>query len=408
MQYSHTYLCALIMLRKVYIQLSTLMFLHYFVAGAWLVTLGTYLLYTLEFTGTQVGLVYGAQAAAAVATPFLIGVAADRYLPAERLLGGLYISSGLILAGLAFVKVFSFFFPLLILTTLLFTPTFSLGNGLCFHNLNDTEKDFPKVRVWGTVGWIASGLLVGFLQIEYSHIPLLIAMGASLVLGVFCFFLPHTPPLGKKSRFSWRDALGLDTIQLLRKPAYAVVIACLAWLTISVSFYHTFTNPFLNEVGMTNAAGKMTLGQVVEIFVIMALPFLFRRFGVKWILFTGMVVWGLRYLFFSLGVEQPWQWMLYGGILLHGLAYSFTALSAQIWIDKQVPVTMRSSVQGFIALLTMGVGRTIGSWFAGWIVDIYTFADGSHNWTVIWAIPCGIAFSAALAFILLYRKPVKS
>ncbi len=388
---------------RLYIQLSSLQFLHFFVAGAWLVTVSTYLLYTLEFTGTEVGAVFSSQAFAAVVSPFFMGVFADRYLNSDRLLAVLYSLSGVVLLLLATVKVFFWFFILITLYNLLFLPTFSLISSLSFHHLTDIEKEYPGVRVWGTIGWVIAGLAVGFLEIEYANIPMYIAGGASVVLGGLCFFLPKTPPPAKRKVFRWVDALGLDTLKLLKQRSFAVMVLSLTLVTISVAFYHGFLNPFLNEIGVSNAAGKMTIGQIVEIGVIVLLPFFFSRLGIRKIIIVGMLVWGIRYLLFAFGNTDSLVWMFYLGIAVHGIGYSFTSLSAQIYFDKHVPVEMRSATQGFIALLTMGVGRLIGYFIAGIVVQMYEVALGVHEWFFVWLYPSIIAFVAAFVFWFFFK-----
>lgn len=385
------------------IQLSILFFGQYFVWGTWFVTLGTYLLQTLQFNGTEVGLVYGAMAIAASISPFFIGIIADQYLAVEKLLSGSYIIGGIVLGFNSMMQEFTWFYLLLLIYTILFVPAFSLSNAIAFHHLKNSQRDFPRVRVWGTIAWIVAGLIIGFLNIEDTVIPLRIAAASSILLGLYCLLLPNTPPKAKKKKFSFKDALGLNTLALLKERSFAVLMIGLLLIRIPGSFYYTFVNPFLNEIGIANAAGKMTLGQVSEVLLMLILPFCFRKIGLKKMIFIGMLLWGLRYLFFMLGQDAGLSWLLYLGIIVHGITFNFTSLSGQIYIDSQVDPSQRNAAQGFITFITMGVGQFIGSFFAGSIVHYYALPNGTHNWWAIWMYPTLIGLSIAFVFLFLFQ-----
>ena len=386
------------------IQLSILEFLQFFVWGAWFVTTGTYLLQTLEFSGTQVGLVYGAPALASMIAPFLVGVLADRFFSIEKILSLLHFLGGIVLFIVSSLKDFYLFYPVLIVYTLLYTPTFALSSSLCFHHLENPKRDFPLVRVWGTIGWIAVGLLVGHLQLEPTVIPLKIAAVSSLLLSIFSLGLPHTPPTSKGSRFSFKQLLGLETLALLRNRSFAVLMIGLSLITLPSSFYYSFVNPYLNELGIANTAGKMSIGQASEIIFILILPFCLRRLPLKYIILTGMLAWSVRYFLFAYANSTAFMPIIYVGLLLHGISYSFTFLAGQIFIDGEVPVEMRSSAQGFITLITMGFGPFLGALLAGWIVSGHVLANEQHQWETIWLYPASIGAITFLFFLLFFQS----
>ena len=284
---------------------------------------------------------------------------------------------------------FGAFYGMLLAYALCYMPTLALTNAIAFRQMADPGRQFPAVRVLGTIGWIAAGLAVGFLALEDTARPLQIAAAASVALGVFCLALPHTPPARAATRVTARDVLGLDALRLLRERSFAVFVAGSFLVCIPLQFYYTFANPFLNEIGVANAAGKMTLGQVSEIGFLMLMPWLLVRLGVKRLLLVGMLAWALRYVLFAYGDPGPGVWMLYGGILLHGVCYDFFFVTGQIYVDTKAPADLRAAAQGFIAFVTLGAGGLIGTWLAGRVVDAYAVPGGApvHEWGAIWLVP---------------------
>lgn len=386
-------------------RLSILMLLQYFVWGAWFVTTGTYLMNTLHFNGREIGLIYGATAIAALISPFLSGLLADRLVPVERLLGIYQLLGGFILIGISFVTDFWLFYPIILLYTIIFVPTFGLSSALVFHNVTDRAREFSNIRVWGTVGWIAAGILISLMDWEEEAWPLRVAGVASLAMSAFCFSLPKTPILQSKGS-SLGKILGKEAKTLLLKRSFVVFLICFVLIRVPSSFYYSFVNPFLTESGMSNAAGKMTLGQVAEVALMLSFPAVYRLLGLKWVLFLGMLAWGLRYLCFAYGEVGTSDWLLYIGILLHGATYNYTTHVGQIFIDQTVSRELRSSAQGFINFLTHGIGVLLGSFLAGAVVDQYTFADGTHLWESIFIIPGIIGLSIALLFAaFFFPKP---
>jgi nucleoside transporter len=389
-------------------QLSVLFFLQFFLWGSWYVTLGTYLLETLEFSGREVGLVYGATAIAATVSPFLLGLLADRFFNLERLLSVLHLCGGGVMLIVSFIEHFAWFYPILIAYALLYIPTFSLSNALAFHHLSNAARDFPRVRVWGTIGWVLAGVLVGWLEWEDTSYPMQLAAGASLVLGLFCFLLPSTPPQARKGKLTLVEILGPEVLALFKKRYFTVLVVCLTLISIPSGYYYSFVNPFLNELGMQNAAGKMSLGQVSEMAIMLLLPFFFTRFSFKWIISIGLFAWGARYLLFAWGGMEGGRWMLYTGILLHGFAFNFAILAAQIYIDRIVPAHVKSTAQGFMAQVTLGIGALIGAFVAGETVNFYTATDGTHLWQQIWLVPGVFGLLVTIGFMVFFKGRKKN
>ncbi|MGH7577419.1 MAG: nucleoside permease [Longimicrobiales bacterium] len=392
---------------SVQLRLSTMMFLQYFVWGAWFVTMGTYLGTALRFDDPQIGLAYGSTAIAAMITPFFVGMVADRFFATDRILVVLHLLGAVVLWYASTLERFEVFYPVLIGYALLYMPTLALTNSISFHNMENPSKEFPRVRVAGTIGWIVAGILVGQLGVEATAIPLRIAAAASLVMGLYCLVLPHTPPPGRGKKLSARDVLGLDALSLMKDRSFAVFILGSFLLAIPLQFYYTFTNPFLNEIGVENAATKQTFGQMSEIFFMILLPVFLLRLGVKRILLIGMAAWALRYVLFAFGDPGSLMWMLYGGIILHGVCYDFFFVTGQIYVDKKADVAIRAAAQGFLAFVTLGVGLFVGSLISGRVVGAFTTpgADGvAHDWRTIWLVPAAMAAIVFASFRVLFRE----
>jgi nucleoside transporter len=380
------------------VKLSTMMFLQYFVWGAWSVTMGTWLSATLHFSGEQVGLAYGTTALAAMLSPFFVGMIADRFFATERLLAVLHVIGGVILFYASMQTSFIPLYVVLLAYTLCYMPTLALTNSLSFHQMDDPSKEFPGIRVLGTIGWIVAGLTVGAMQIEATATPMRLAAAGSIVLGLFSLALPHTPPKKVGHRVGWREVLGWDALKLMRDSSFAIFVAGSFLICIPLQFYYTFTNPFLNELNVSNAAGKMTFGQMSEIFFMLVMPFFFRRLGVKMMMLVGMAAWAARYALFAFGNNGALVWMLYAGILLHGVCYDFFFVTGQIYVDRRAPGDLRAAAQGFIAFVTLGVGMFIGSWLSGAVVDYF-----AHAWDRIWLVPAAGAGAVLLLFALFFR-----
>lgn len=380
-----------------------MMLLEYFIWGSWYVTLGTYMSEFLHASGVQIGAAYGALAIATMISPFFVGLVADRFFAAQKIMGVLHLVGGVLLYFATQIVDNTAFYWVIVLYSLLYMPTIALSNSIAFQQMTDPGKQFPWIRVFGTLGWIASGIMIGNLGIEKTPSTFHMAAIASAGLGVLSFILPNTPPKGKTADASASSALGADALVLFKDKAYLIFFIAAILVCIPLSFYYGFANLFLNEVGMDNAAGKMILGQVSEAVFILAIPFLFNTIGVKKMLLLGMTAWILRYVCFAFGNVDVNLWMLYAGIILHGICYDFFFVTGYMYTEKKAGEKIKNAAQGLFTFATYGVGMFIGTGVSGFAVDYYTI-DGAHQWKEIWFVPAGVAVAVLIYFVLFFKE----
>ncbi len=344
-------------------KLSLMMFLQYFVWGSWGVSAGGYMGETLHFKGPDIGAIYSTTAIGAIFAPLFVGYIADRLLATERILAILHIVGGGLLLWASQQTEFKPLLFTMIAYALCYMPTLALTNSISFQNIEDPEKDFPRIRVFGTVGWIAAGLIVGIFLGGKDEKFFQMAGAVSILLGFFCLTLPHTPPRGAVGG----DALGLGALRLFKEPSFAIFAACSFLICIPLAFYYGFANLFLGETDRPAPTALMTLGQISEVFFMAAMPFFIMRLGVKNMLLVGMLAWVARYLCFA-SLDFP---LVLLGLVLHGVCYDFFFVASQIYVDKKAPRDMRASAQSLIAFITLGLGMFVGSNVSGWIVEQY-------------------------------------
>lgn len=395
------------------LQLSIMMFLQFFIWGAWYVTLGTYLGSTLNASDSQIGSAFSTSSWGAIIAPFFVGLIADRYFNAERILGILHLTCGIILYILSTSVSFGAFYPWMLLYLILYMPTLALVNSVSFRQMADPSKEFGRIRVWGTIGWIVSGLVISFLfswdsseAIASGALRNTFLMGsfASIALGLFSFTLPKTPPVTSAStKVSISKILGLEALGLLKNRNYAIFFISSILICIPLAFYFQNANPFLVDINVSNATGKMAIGQMSEVFFMLLLPVFLLRFGLKKTLITAMLAWAVRYLLFAFGNSGDLAFMLLTGIALHGVCYDFFIVSGQIYTDSKAGKQYKSAAQGLITLATYGVGMLIGYWAAGKISTFY-IVNGVHQWKMIWIIPAVFSVVVLMLFLVFFKN----
>jgi len=400
------------MIMQLRARLGLMMFLQYFIWGAWYVTLSTWLSATLHFSDRQIGLAAGTTAIGAIFSPFLVGLIADRSYATQRVLAVLYLLGAALLYMASLQSAFWPFYAVVLAYSFCYMPTLSLTNSLAMRQMHDPKIEFGPIRMLGTAGWIVAGILVGTLRLEPTAVPMRMAAGCSLLMALYCCTLPDTPPLAKTADARAYRLFDRDTLQILRGRQMLIFAIGSFLLCIPLQFYYAFTNLFLNETGVVNAAGIMTGGQMSELIFMLLLPWFFRRLGVKYMLVLAMLAWVSRYLLFAYGNAGSFAWMLWAGILLHGICYDFFFVTGQIYIDRKAPVALRAAAQGLITLITYGAGMFVGSWLSGFVVAAYAHSHGamvSHDWRSIWIISAACAAAVLILFLSSFvedREPV--
>jgi nucleoside transporter len=394
-------------------QLSFMMFLQFFIWGGWFVTLGTFLGNNLGASGAETAMAFSTQSWGAIIAPLFIGLIADRYFNAERILGVLHLIGGGLMYLMAQAVNFDTFYPYVFGYMIVYMPTLALVNSVSFNQMKDPAKEFSLIRVFGTIGWIVAGLVISYLSWDSLEAiaagalanTFLMVSGASFILGLFSFTLPKTPPSNTGAEaLSIGDVLGFDALKLLKDRNFLMFFITSILICIPLAFYYQQANPFLVELGMENPTGKMTLGQISEVLFMLLLPVFFKKFGFKKTILVGMLAWAVRYTLFAYGNTGELTFMLIMGIALHGICYDFFFVSGQIYTDFKAGDKIKSAAQGLITLATYGVGMLVGFWVAGQISDTYLLENGTHNWEMIWMLPAAFAIGVLVLFMLIFKE----
>jgi nucleoside transporter len=408
-------------------RLSLMMFLQFFVWGAWYVSMTGW----MNEVGIS-GLTYWAYTVgpiAAIISPFFLGIVADRFFPVQIVLGALHILGGVALIAIPLIipgldpnlpKAFSHPYVLLLLAHMLcYMPTLGLSNSLSFHHMTHPEKQFPLVRVFGTIGWVVGNVLVSgslkpfgldltwIAEGDKSPIQFYIAGGAGILLGLFAFTLPHTPPPSRGKQITIRQILGLDSLILLKQPSYLVFIICSFLICIPLAAYYSSARNFVAHTGFNYPTLTMSLGQLAEVIFMILMPLCFRRLGVKWMLAVGMLAWVARYGLFSAAADNKIQMMVLLGVLLHGICYDFFFVTGFLYVDRAAPREIRSQAQGFLVLITQGLGLGLGAQIMGEVAKASTTKTSTGdvlNWQQFWAVPAVFALIVLVVFVALFRE----
>ena len=395
------------------VQLSVMMFLEFFIWGSWYTTIGVYM--TNHNMGNLTHWPYTVNPIAAIVAPFFVGLIADRFFATQKVLGTLHILGA----------VFMFLTPsatgnpvlfivLLLLYNLCYMPTMSLANTVCFHKMSDQEKEFPLIRVFGTLGWIIAGLIISFVlsrfmagKAEETAMPLYMTATASLLLGIYSFFLPNTPPPAAGRKVSASSIIGVDALKQLATPSFFIFLLSSFLICIPLAAYYNFTQIFLEGIQFKNIAATQTIGQVSETLFMVLMPFFFLRLGVKWMLAAGMLAWVIRYALFALGAPDQVSWMILTGIALHGICYDFFFVTGQIYVDKKANPLIRAQAQGLIVFVTYGVGMLVGAQTAGAVYNSYLGSAKSltlSQWQSFWWLPAAFAAAVLVFFVVTFKE----
>lgn len=400
-------------------QLSAMMFLQFFVWGAWYVSITGFI--NKQEMGDLTGAAYMVGPIAAIASPFFLGMVADRFFSSKHVLSALLLISGLVMfvvPGSAkpfegtTVQAFGHPFILLLLVHMLFyMPTLGLSSSVALHCMSNPEKQFPIIRVWGTIGWIVGNIAVSFLPgKDASASQFYLTGGAAVLLGVFALTLPKTPPPLKGQQVRIGEILGFDSFRLMKKRSYLVFVLCSFLICIPLAAYYQQARNFVEATGSLingSAVFAMSLGQMSEIFFMLVMPLFFVRLGVKWMLAMGMLAWVARYALFAGAADDNIKWMVFGGIILHGICYDFFFVTGQIYVDRVAGPKIRSQAQGFYVLITQGLGMLIGAQLIQILAKRSVNDTGSTDWRTFWTYPAVFALVVLIIFVLLFKHTKK-
>ncbi len=384
-------------------QLSVMMFLQFFIQGSWYVTMGTYLGKTLHFTGVQIGLAYGTAAIAAIISPVIVGMIADRFFSANRVLASLNIVGAVLLFGLTKIKHFSLFFPILLIYNICFMPTMSLCNSISFENLANPTKEFSKIRLFGSIGWIVAGILISSFDLETLSTPFLIASAISFLAGLYALTLPYKAPQKTTEKTTIAQILGFDAFKLTKDKSFLVLLVFSALTCIPLAFYDSFTNLFIVNQGIDNAAAAMSMGQIAEVIFLFTFPFFFSKLKYKGSITAAIIAWLIMYACFALGAYTGLKGFIYAVLPFHGFCFTFFFVGGQLYVNEKAPITLRNSAQGLIAFATYGVGKYLGTLIAGNVLDHFAIQN-THDWASVWAVPFVMTVIILIGFVLLFQE----
>ena len=388
------------------IQLMVMMFLMFFTWGAWYGQMGKYLFTTLKASGDQIGSAYATFSIASIIAPFFVGMIADRFFSAQKVMGVINLFGAGILYLLIQNQDPDKFFWYILAYTLTFAPNLALSSSIAMNQMQDPSKEFPAIRVLGTIAWIVVTNIIGFYGLGDKVAIYQIAMFTSIIWGLFSFTLPDTPPKAT-GKATASQILGTDAFVLFKDRSFTIFFVSSVLVCIPLAFYYAHANLSLTESNMTNVENKMSLGQASEVLFMLMIPFALQKFGIKKMLIVGLIAWIVRFICFGYGDGISSEWILYLAIILHGVCYDFFFVTGQIYTDNKAGEKIKNSAQGLITLATYGIGMGIGSKLSGIVLDKYTLTDAvgvvTHNWNGVWMIPAGIAAAVLILFIIFFK-----
>lgn len=391
---------------KIYLSLSFMMFLEFFIWGTWFVPLGNYLT-TIGFQGDEVGRAFSTLAWGSIISAFFVSLIADKYFSAQKLTGILHLIGGALLFWVSNITNPALFFWVLLVFNICYMPTVALTTTIALRHTPNAGKQFPRIRVLGTIGWIAGGILISALNLENGHMPMVLSAAVSIILGLYSFTLPATPPEKKNKATTLKEIIGLDALELMKNRSFAVLILGTLFISIPFAMYFPYANMVMNEAGIDNVAGLLSMGQMSEVIFMLLMPLIFIRLGIKRMLLMGMFAWVARYLLFAFGNNETLVWFFYLGIILHGICYDFFYVTAQIYVDKKAPMQFKASLQGLLTFMTYGVGWLIGTNLSGWELQRSQIMEGNqvtgHDWMSVLLLPAAIALIVAILFIIFFK-----
>jgi nucleoside transporter len=389
------------------LRLMVMMFLQFFIWGSWYATGGNFM--RSHGMSDIIYLAYMVSPIGSIVSPFILGLIADRLFAVQKVMGVMHILSGIFvfLAPLVSAISHNLFLLFLLFHMLCYMPTVGLATATAFHLLKNKENDFPLVRVFGTIGWIAAGIIVSYvLHGDTTPLPMYVAGVGGILMGLYSFTLPDVPPKGRGQKISFRDIIGLDALKQLNSRPFVIFVIGLLLISIPFASYFAYVPIFLNDAGVSNPAFKMTFGQMSEVIFLLLMPWFFRKLGIKWVLITGLLAWSLRYALFSFGAPDAVAGMLIMGILLHGACYDFVYVAGQVYIDQKASPAIRAQAQGFFVLVSYGVGQGLGTLAAGYIFNsVMGEGDASlGQWQTFWSIPLIFAIVVTIMFALGFNE----